>query len=336
MSGRLVTQNALRALLYREAVRRGATRLPYAPFTVYIDPANACNLRCTFCPQSGWQGGRRGRMAWDTFEHVLPQAAELKPDWVFLFCFGEPLLHDRLPEMIRAAGEAGMRVRIHTNGLLMTDAMAERLVEADLAECRFSFDTADRALYERMRQGGDFDRAVAGIRALVAARDRLGRRRPEVILQELVPYEAGARAANTAAYRDLFVGLDVRLKAKFMHSFAGQGREREFAGQQAEGRSYCSQLYRRIVVNFDGKVHACCLDPFGHNVVADLAAGDTLAEAWNSAGMQALRDRTNRGDVAGLAPCEGCEMLARSARRTPALTAAAARAAWACLGRGCG
>jgi len=333
VSGRLVTRNALRALLYREAVRRGATRLPYAPFTVYVDPANACNLRCTFCPQSEWAGGPRGRMTWEMFEHVLPQAAELKPDWLFLFCFGEPLLHDRLPEMVRMAGEAGMRVRIHTNGILMTDEMAERLVEAGLAECRFSFDTADRALYERMRQGGDFDRAVTGIRALVSARDRLGRRRPEVILQELVPYEAGTRAANTPAYRDLFAGLDVRLKAKFMHSFAGQGRETDFIGQQAEGRSYCSQLYRRIVVNFDGKVHACCLDPFGHNVVADLAAGDTLAEAWNSPRMRALRARTNRGDVAGLAPCDQCEMLTRSARPTPPLTAAAARAAWLCLAR---
>jgi len=331
MSSRLVTYNPLRGLLYREAVRRGAARLPYAPFTVYLDPANACNLRCTFCPQSDWHGGRRGRMAWGTFEHVLPQVAALKPDWLFLFCFGEPLLQDRLGEMVRAAGDAGLRVRIHTNGLLMTGEVAEQLVEAGLAECRFSFDTADRALYERMRNGADFDEATEGIRTLVAARDRLGRPRPEVVLQELVPYEPGASPENTQAYRDLFRGLDVRLRAKFMHSFAGQGRETEFAGQQAEGRSYCSQLYRRIVVNFDGKVHACCLDPFGHNVVGDLLRGDTLAEAWNSPAMQDLRDRTNRGDVSGLAPCDGCEMLARPAHRGSPAKALLARLAWACL-----
>ncbi|HUU10601.1 MAG TPA: radical SAM protein [Phycisphaerae bacterium] len=321
MTQGLVTNHAIRGLLYREAVRRGATRLPYAPSTIYLDVCNACNLKCTFCPQSHWEGGPRGRMAWPMFERALAQVADLAPARLFLFCYGEPTLHDRLADMVKAAVDAGLRVRLHTNAAAVTDEMARGLIEAGLQECRFSFDTADRELYERMRSGSRFDQTVANIRRMVELRARARRRHPVFELQEIVPYVAGVPARNTEAYRRLFEGLDVRVMAKFMHSFAGQGSEKEFAGQRAEGRSHCSQLYRRIVVNFDGKVHACCLDPFGYNVVGDLAQGDTVAGAWNSTRMMELRDRTNRGDVADLPPCNGCEMLTRAAptaRRGPA------------------
>lgn len=329
MRERLVTNNVLRGLLYREALRREATRLPYAPFTIYLDVCNACNLACTFCPQSHWEGRPRGRMAWEMFERALPQVAELKPARLFLFCYGEATLHDRIADMVKAAVDAGLRVRLHTNAAGLTEAKALALIEAGLQECRFSFDTADRDLYERMRVGSRFDRTVANIRRMVELRGGARRRKPVFELQELVPYVSGARAANTEAYRKLFQGLDVRFTAKFMHSFAGQGSEKTFAGRRAEGRSQCSQLYRRIVVNFDGKVHACCLDPFGYNVVGDLAAGDTIAAAWNSPRMAQLRERTNRGDVRGLRPCHSCEMLTRAEPRArQGLTGVLAVTAW--------
>lgn len=309
MTARLVTNNALRGLLYREAVRRRATRLPYAPFSVYIDPANACNLRCTFCPQSNWGRSPRGMMDYALFETCLAQTAPLRPERILLFCFGEPTLHPELPRMVQAAAATGARIRIHTNATKLDAPLVRALVQAGLDECCFSFDTADRETYNRMRVGSDFDRVVAAIREAVATRDALGSSRPRFILQELVPYVAGRPAENSQAYRDLFAGCRVSFKAKFMHSFASQGTEQQFAMQQAEQATHCSQLYRRIVVNFDGKVIACCLDARGLNVVGDLAAGDSLADAWNSPAMQELRRRTSAGDVAGLPPCTGCEML---------------------------
>jgi MoaA/NifB/PqqE/SkfB family radical SAM enzyme len=317
MKHRLVTNNALRGLLYREAVRRKATCLPYAPLSVYIDPCNLCNLRCTFCPQSNWGQRERGRMTWDLFERVLSQVVALKPERLMLFCFGESTLHDDLVRMVAAATGAGLRVRIHTNALLLDEAKVRGLVEAGLDECCFSFDTADREHYGRMRIGSDFDRVLGNIRRAVAIRDQMGANRPRFILQELVPYAKGCKAENSQAYLDLFAERRVEFKAKFMHSFAGQSSEENFAGQQAEGDSHCSQLYRRIVVNFDGKVHACCLDPEGYNIVGDLTAGDSLAEAWNSPAMQLLRRRTNAGNVKGLPPCDGCEMLARRPHASP-------------------
>lgn len=314
MKHRLVTNNALRGLLYREAVRRRATVLPYAPLAVYLDPCNACNLRCTFCPQSNWGRRERGMMAWDLFERAVAEIAELRPQRLFLFCFGESTLHRDIGRMVRRAVEAGLFVRLHTNAVALGEPMARELVEGGLDECCFSFDTADREQYNHMRAGSDFDRVLANIRRAVEVRDGLGLAKPKFILQEIVPYEAGRRAENSAAYRKLFDGCRVVFKAKHMHSFAGQGIEEEFAVVRSEGTSHCSQLYRRIVVTFDGKIHACCLDPEGHNIVGDLTRGDTIAGAWNSPRMAELRRRTNEGDVADLPPCDKCDILARAPR----------------------
>ncbi len=314
MSRRLVTSNAMRGLLYREAVRRRAARLPYAPFTIYLDPCNACDVRCTFCPQSNWGRRARGQMPWELFTRAVDEIVRLKPARVFLFCYGEATLNKRIADMVRTIADAGLRIRMHTNAFALTEGKARALVEAGLHEVKFSFDTADRELYNRMRQGSDFEKVLANIRRMVEIRDELGADRPAFYLQELVPFAEGAgKPANTRAYMDLFAGLKVKFRAKYMHSFAGQGGEAEFAMADDEGASHCSQLYRRIVVNFDGKIHACCLDPEGHNIVGDLAAGDSIAESWNGPAMIALRERTNRGDVAGVPPCDKCELLRRAA-----------------------
>ena len=311
----LITSNALRGLLYREAVRRGAVRLPYSPFAIYLDPCNACDLRCTFCPQSNWGRRARGQMPWEIFTQAIEEIIALKPARLLLFCYGEATLNRRIPDMVRVAAERGLHIRMHTNAFGLTAEKARALIEAGPHEVRFSFDTADGELYKRMRQGSDFDTTLTNIRRMIEIRDELGASRPVFYLQELVPCTRGmGKPANTQAYMGLFEGLNVKLRAKFMHSFAGQGSEKQFPMGRGAGASHCSQLYRRIVVNFDGKIHACCLDPEGHNIVGDLARGDTIAGAWNGPAMVALRERTCRGDVADLPPCDKCEMLRRGRR----------------------
>ena len=315
MSKGLVKSNVLRGLLYRQALRRQAVRLPYSPFTIYIDPCNACDLRCTFCPQSDWGSRERGLMDWPLFEKIMSEVVELRPDRLFLFCFGEATLNKKLPRMIRFASDAGLSVRIHTNAFAMDEELARGLIESGLGECVFSFDTPDAKLYNRLRCGSDFDKALANIRRMIELRGEMGSDTPVFHLQEILEYDPNVKKPdNTKAYTDLFDGLSVKFRAKYMHSFAGQANEERFAKVQESGVSQCSQLHRRIVVNFDGKIHACCLDPEGFNIVGDIQAGDTIAEAWNSPKMMELRRRTNERDVADTPPCNNCDLLIRRPR----------------------
>jgi len=313
----LVSNKYARRFLQTEAMRRRATLLPYAPLQVYVDPCNACDLACTFCPQSDWGDRARGMMKMDIFERVLAELVELRPRQVYLFCYGEALLHKKIFEMIRAVVDAGLEAKIHTNAKSLNEERALELLESGLQELHFSFDTANEDDYNRMRVRSDFDLVVGNIRRFLELKRQRGSKHPVVYLQELVPYAKDARPVTSDAYRALFDGYDVVYDPRFMHNFAGMSNETEFKRREDEGTSICSQIYTRIVVTFDGKVHACCLDSEGYNIVGDLAAGDTIASAWNSTAMQELRRRTGARDLDGLKPCDECDMLRRRPKKEP-------------------
>jgi len=308
-SNKLITHDKLRRHLRREGMRRRATELPYAPVEVYVDPCSACDLRCTFCPQSDWGNRDRGVMSWELYERVLSELQELRPKKVLLFAYGESLLNKRIFDMIRAATDVGLHVVIHTNAKSLDEEKARALLDSGLAELHFSFDTADRELYNRMRVRSDFDVVVANIRRFLELKEQGGHERPVVYMQELVPYEEGAEPRNSPEYRALFEEWDVVFDPRFMHNFAGASNETKFEVQRLRGRTQCTQLYTRIVVTFDGKLHACCLDAEGYNIVGDLMAGDTIASSWNGSVMQELRQRTNDFDLKGLRPCDTCDQL---------------------------
>ena len=306
---KLITNDRLRRYLRREGMRRGATELPYAPVEIYVDPCSACDLRCTFCPQSNWGQRDRGVMKWELYEKVLAEVSELRPKKVLLFCYGESILNKRIFEMIRAAADEGLNVVIHTNAKSLDEEKAKNLLDAGLSEIHFSFDTADKEAYNRMRVRSDFDVVVANIRRFLDLKQEGGYEKPVAYMQELVPFEEGKAPATSPEYRALFEGRDVVFDPRFMHNFAGASNETEFESQRLKGRTQCTQLYTRIVVAFDGKMHACCLDAEGHNIVGDLAKGDTISSAWNGPVMQELRQRTNEFDLKGLHPCDTCDQL---------------------------
>lgn len=324
----LVTHHGLRKLMFSEAMRRKATRLPYAPLHVYVDPCSVCDLRCTFCPQSNWGERKRGMMSLELYERVLEEVVRLRPRMLYLFCYGEALLHKGIAEMIRRAYEAGLRVRIHTNARSLDETKAKALLESGLSELHFSFDTADPALYNRMRVRSDFDRVVGNIKRFLELKRAGGYDRPAVYLQELVPFRPGEAPRNTDAYRRLFEGYDVVFDARYMHNFAGGSSEADFATRKSEGESQCAQIYKRLVVTFDGKIHACCLDAEGYNIIGDLAKGDTIASAWNGEAMRRLRRLTNERRLEGLRPCDTCDQLSLPAKPESAGRRLLGRALW--------
>lgn len=300
-------------------MRHGATVLPYSPQEIYIDPSNACDLRCTFCPQSNWGQRQRGQMLYDLFERLLIEVVQLNPSRLNLFCYGESLLHKRLPEMIRAAVDRGVWVRLHTNAKTLDETKAKALLEAGLSELHFSFDTADKVLYNQLRVRSDFDLVYGNIRRFLHLKQSAGYSHPLVFAQEMFPYNSRKKPKTSKSYRELFDGFDIHFSPRYMHNFAGSSAESNFPGMEPEGESQCPELYRRIVINFDGQVHACCLDAEGHNIVGDVAKGETIASVWNNLAMQRLRQLTNERVLDGLRPCDTCDIIRRKKRSLPPL-----------------
>jgi hypothetical protein len=101
------------------ALRRHSPR-ESETYVYAIDVAGLCNLRCPTCPVGNSPlGGRpRGFMEVDLFRRIVAKAkAECpaaRPD-IFLFSWGEPLLHPRIGEIVGIVNEAGLASHLSTN-----------------------------------------------------------------------------------------------------------------------------------------------------------------------------------------------------------------------------
>lgn len=129
----------------------------------------ACNNRCVFCAQ----GEKRARCKSLTLPELLTRlrAAREHSDSLVL-TGGEPTLHRRIVELVRAARALGYRsIQLQTNGRLLSyPQVLGRLVEAGLTEVSPSLHGPDAETHDALtRAPGSFRDSVAGIRNVVDA-----------------------------------------------------------------------------------------------------------------------------------------------------------------------
>src|SRR5512133_869959 len=96
---------------------------------VYVEVTNRCNLSCSTCMRNVWDA-KYGHMSDEMFEHILlslEQCSE-KPE-LFLGGYGEPLFHPRILHLIEQAKRRGFRVSMISNGVLLTEEVARRLID---------------------------------------------------------------------------------------------------------------------------------------------------------------------------------------------------------------
>ena len=118
------------------------------PLVVDLYVSNICNFKCNYCLQSSPKeiydasGLKKEFMGWDTFELALKQLREFprKIKQIALLGIGEPTLHNRLPDMIRAIRNADIAetVMVITNGSQLNPEYNQELVNAGLQVLRIS------------------------------------------------------------------------------------------------------------------------------------------------------------------------------------------------------
>ena len=135
---------------------------------VYLEPTNACNLDCKTCVRHSWDEPE-GFMEWSTFATVvdgLAQATSGGPGNVAFMGLGEPLLHPRFLDMVRAVKERGLRAEVTTNALLLDEGMAAGLLEAGLDQLVVSIDGASAESFGRVRSGASLEKVVGNVSLL--------------------------------------------------------------------------------------------------------------------------------------------------------------------------
>jgi sulfatase maturation enzyme AslB (radical SAM superfamily) len=262
------------------------------PPVVRIETTNACNARCVICPHREM---RRSITAIDerVYARLIDQCAAGGCREVHLHNFGEPLLDKRLEDRIAYAKQKGIgKVKIFSNGSLLTAERARRLIEAGLDEFKVSFDGANSEEFEQIRAPLRFDAVVGNVVELVkqrnAARSKL---RVHVACCSTTDKQSTMRSLEKVVDQFAFGKL---------HNWGGH------SALKKRVRKPCSRLWRTFTVLASGEVSLCCLDYEGEQPLGRVDDSHSIRDIWNGQPYRDIR-RLHRESRQGQIPlCANC------------------------------
>lgn len=131
------------------------------PYSMFVMPTTYCNFRCIYCGYSlGYEEMKKKydfnpeMMTLETYNKVIEQIKEFQRPlkMLGLTAQGEPLLNKNIAKMVKIAKEANVaeRIEIITNGLLLTNELADELIEAGLDTLRISLQGISSQKYEEI------------------------------------------------------------------------------------------------------------------------------------------------------------------------------------------
>ena len=208
------------------------------PKELQVEVTGACNLRCRMCLVRYRPPLDRvtASMSFDRFRALVDSIPGLEV--LTLQGLGEPLLAPDLLRMVEYAAARNVRVGFNTNGTLLTEDRAERLIQGGLDWLHISVDGATAETYAHIRGRARLQLVGRNVRRFVEVQHRLGAERPDVQIvvvamrRNLAELPAIVGLAAEWGVHDVWV-------QNLSHSFddtdpSGDYAEiREFAGEQA-------------------------------------------------------------------------------------------------------
>ncbi|AOY77616.1 tungsten cofactor oxidoreductase radical SAM maturase [Clostridium formicaceticum] len=147
---------------------------------IYIEVTTKCNFDCITCIRSSWQDCLL-HMEWETFENILKNLKEL-PDLasVHFGGFGEPMMHPRIFDMIKAVKELGLKVEMISNGSYLQEENIRQLIDLELDILFTSLDSPEEEAYNEIRLGADFQSVSKNIKNLQTMKQERKTKKPEL------------------------------------------------------------------------------------------------------------------------------------------------------------
>ncbi|MFO0646034.1 MAG: radical SAM/SPASM domain-containing protein [Polyangiales bacterium] len=267
---------------------------PPWPEVLQVEVTTRCNLKCVFCKNGALEVQSRGDVSVSLYRDVLEQGVGC---WgrVNLWGTGEPLMHAGFFEMAELARDRGVgRVKVSTNGHLLSEGNVHRLLSSGVTEVRVALDAATPEEFRRVRIGGSFKKVVEGIGRLIEARARRGVALRVVICSVVSTADGAGVAEVESLARSL--GADAHEPMPNIWSEQLPGLD------LAEPRARCSQQLRVFNMLSNGDVIPCCHTYLGEVTLGN-ARSQRVEEIWRGAPARTARRAFLDGEFAFCARC---------------------------------
>lgn len=190
------------------------------PFQLSIEPTNVCATKCKLCPTGQRLHGRpKGSMDFDEYCRLIDGCKR----WTYtlnLFQWGDPLNAPRIYDMIRYAHDAGIFTHISTTlaPFEADPSAAEAVVRSGLNLLSCSLHGASDTTYSHYQGDHLFAEAIAKLKLIIEARDRLRSDTPKIQMHFVVTrfneheIEQFAQLAEQLGCRPMFSAASLNLR----------------------------------------------------------------------------------------------------------------------------
>ncbi len=276
-------------------LKAGRERTPRWPDIVQIESTNLCNAKCVFCPRDEMHR-RQGVMDMDLFKKVVDECVTLGITHVRVHNYGEPFLDKQLVEKVRYAKERGIaEVGMISNGSLITEDIAQGMIDAGLDAINISVDASGKEVFESTRLNLDYDVVINNIETLVRLRKASGRVRPKLILS----FVRQNNSVDEQQFIEHWRKIADKVHITDLHNWAGT------LNATSDVNYPCYRMWQTFTVLWDGRVSLCCADFDGRHILGDLRTS-TIAEVWN--GPAYLGVRRQHLENGGPEICRSCDL----------------------------
>lgn len=269
-----------------------------APFVVFIEPTNACNLGCIFCPTSDKPllrkvGRPTGTMPMALFERVVSGLVEFGSPIkiIHLYKDGESLLVPRFPQMATMLVQAGVaeQVRLKTNGVFLNPSLNQQLIDSGIHWIGISIEAVSSEGYKKITgKAVDYGRLIDNIGDLYARRGKC-EIYVKIVDAGLTPEEKDKFFSDFLPISDYcaieqLMGLSYTDSKDFMLGTSPDTQD----GLPLVNKKVCPYPFYSLCINFNGTASVCCAD-WAHGTVVGDASRESLRAIWNGERMRAFR-----------------------------------------------
>ena len=281
------------------------------PLRINIDPCDACNFQCDFCFHGKTNSFHGGVMSLETFEKVIEQIKEFDGliNVIQLFGLGEPLLNKNVPFFIRRLKEEKIseKVKITTNGSLLTPTLIDSLIDAGLDEFVLSLNGLKDLDFERIANVKvSFSTMFDNIKYIYANRkecyfhikiigeyftenekkyfiDEVGQYADSINIDGLINHWSGVKVTNL--HRQQYA-----VNEDFLQEW-----------------SICALCFYELMIHSDGSVSPCAVDWQKDKQNLGNIYDSTLKKIWNSEFRRKIIMSFLKGEENPYMPCSVCE-----------------------------
>lgn len=273
------------------------------PLFVELCINSDCNLKCKMCLRNYDESLSRvhENMSLDLLDKIVKQCRDMQLPSILIGDSAECLLHPQIKEVISKITQINaVDVFIITNGILLTEEIAEHIIDNGIDRLEISIDAANTETYKKIR-GGDLERLENNINRFLEIRKEKGVSTPILRLsfcqmkeneaEESLFYEKWKDKADIVDYQKL---IDMSRVVNGLQKM----EYKEF---------YCGDPFQRVVIDYKGDMFACC--SFGYSEYYKIGNMNemTILEAWNSDVMKNLRNSFIQQNISQVClNCRGC------------------------------